>query len=113
MPIISRVSPAGHRTGELAKHTAEIRYVFGNLAPPAAYDAADAAVAQAMQAAWIAFARIGVPCHPDGSPWPSYDSTAALLTWIEDELTTRPLEASALTTLIHALRSEDHQDTNP
>ena len=89
------------------------RPVFGNLAPTAAYDAVDAAVAQAMQAAWIAFARIGVPCHTDGSPWPSYDSTAPLLTWIEDELTTRPLVADALTTLIHALRSEGHQNTNP
>jgi para-nitrobenzyl esterase len=108
----ARVSPDGHPTGELAKHTAEIRYVFGNLAPPAAYDAVDAAVAQAMQAAWIAFARIGVPCHPDGSSWPSFESTAPVLTWIEDELTTRPLEVDALTTLIHALRSEDYQDTN-
>ena len=87
--------------------------MFGNLSPTAAYDADDATVAQAMQAGWTAFARIGVPCHPDGSPWPSFESTAPVLTWIEDELTTRPLEVDALTTPIHTLRSEDYQDTNP
>ena len=89
------------------------RYVFGNLAPSAAYDAFDAAIAQCMQAGWITFARMGVPCHLDGSHWPSYDNTAPLLTWIEDELTTRPLVVDALTTLIHAQRSVDHQGTIP
>jgi para-nitrobenzyl esterase len=34
----TRVSPGGRRSGELAKHTAEIRYIFGNLAPADAYD---------------------------------------------------------------------------
>jgi para-nitrobenzyl esterase len=102
----ARVSPGARRTDELAKHTAEIRYVFGNLAPADAYDTADAAISQAMQGAWITFARTGVPCNPDESPWPRYERTAPFLTWIENEMTSRPFVIDELTTMIHSLRNE-------
>jgi para-nitrobenzyl esterase len=59
----ARVSPDGHRTNELAKHTAEIRYVFGNLAPVDHYDTVDAKISRAMKGAWIEFARTGEPRH--------------------------------------------------
>ena len=106
----ARVAPDGRRTGELAKHTSEIRYVFGNLVPTDAYNAVDADISRAMQGVWIEFARTGVPCNPDRSPWPCYDRTAPFLTWIEDEMTSRPLVIDELTTLIHSLRMEDDQD---
>ncbi|MDX6379139.1 MAG: para-nitrobenzyl esterase [Rubrobacteraceae bacterium] len=106
----ARVAPDGRRTGELAKHTSEIRYVFGNLVPTDAYNAVDADISRAMQGAWIEFGRTGVPCNPDGSPWPCYDRTAPFLTWIEDEMTSPPLVIDELTTLIHSLRMEDDQD---
>ena len=106
----ARVSPGGYRTNELAKHTSEIRYVFGNLAPTDAYDTVDAAISRAMQGAWIAFARLGVPRNADGSPWPRYERTAPFLTLIENEMASRPFVTDELTTMIHALRTEDDLD---
>ena len=109
-PGAARVSPGGRRTNELAKHTSEIRYVFGNLAPADDYDTVDVAISQAMQGAWIAFARLGVPCNPDGSPWPRYERTAPFLTWIENEMTSHPFVIDELTAMIHSLRTEDDLD---
>jgi para-nitrobenzyl esterase len=106
----ARVSPGGRRTNELAKHTAEIRYVFGNLVPTDAYDTVDVAISQAMQDAWIAFARTGEPCNADGSLWPRYESTVPFLIWIENEMTSRPFVTDELTAMIHSLRRENDLD---
>jgi para-nitrobenzyl esterase len=106
----ARVSPGARRTDELAKHTAEIKYVFGNLAPADAYDTVDVAISQAMQGAWIAFARTGVPCNPDESLWPRYERTAPFLTWIENEMTSYPFVIDELTAMIHSLRRKDDLD---
>jgi para-nitrobenzyl esterase len=106
----ARVSPGGRRTGELAKHTAEIRYVFGNLAPADAYDTIDSAISRAMQDAWIAFARTGIPRNSDQSSWPHYERIAPFFTLIEDEVTSRPFVVDELTAMIHSLRTEDHLD---
>jgi para-nitrobenzyl esterase len=106
----ARVSPGGHQTGELVKHTSEIRYVFGNLAPADAYDATDVAISQAMQDAWIAFARTGVPHNSDGSPWPAYDRAAPSFTLIRDEVVSRPFVVDELTAIISSLRAGNDQD---
>ena len=49
-----RVSPRGRRARELAKHTSDIRYIFGNLEPANDYDQTDRADSNAMQSAWTA-----------------------------------------------------------
>lgn len=68
-----RVSP-GHREPRLlAHHTSEIPYVFGNLAELGGCDAADLALSEAMQAAWVAFARTGDPNFAGGPEWPRFD----------------------------------------
>ncbi|MGW4796244.1 carboxylesterase/lipase family protein [Nonomuraea sp. NPDC004297] len=97
-----RVSPGGHRSGELAKHTADIRYVFGNLDPADDYDQADRAVSDAMQSAWTEFARTGVPVG--GSVWPRFDPAAPELTAIADTVQIRPMVTTKLTGLIAAQR---------
>lgn len=50
------------------EHTAEIRFVFGNLKASWPNAAANQRVSEAMQSAWIAFARQGDP------GWPRYDA---------------------------------------
>ena len=67
-----RVSPGMRKSNELAKHTAEIKYIFGNLHPSDGYDDMDASLSIWMQEAWIAFARTGTPCGVNGEPWPAY-----------------------------------------
>jgi para-nitrobenzyl esterase len=103
--VFGRVSPGNLRSGHLAKHTAEIRYLFGNLAPAEDYDETDAELADAMQDAWIAFARDGVPVLPDGTAWPRFDNDRKRMTVITDTLREVPFTTSALTNIIHTLRS--------
>lgn len=70
-----RVSPGAERSGFLAQHTAELRYLFGTLTAEG-YDDVDRQVSARMQALWVAFARDGAPTE-DGS-WPRYDHAAAI-----------------------------------
>jgi para-nitrobenzyl esterase len=95
--------------GVLTKHTAEIRYVFGNLDPVDHYDTIDAEISRAMKGAWIEFARTGVPRSPDGWSWPCYDSTAPSITLNEDEIVIRPFVVTDLMAMIHSLRTETKQ----
>jgi para-nitrobenzyl esterase len=67
-----RVSPGLAQTDELAKHTAEIGYIFGTLPPTPGYDATDRRISTFIQDAWINFARTGTPGAPGGVAWPSY-----------------------------------------
>jgi para-nitrobenzyl esterase len=97
-----RVSPGGHRTSELAKHTSDIRYVFGNLDPADDYDQTDQAVSDAMQSAWTEFARTGVPAS--GFTWPRFDPSAPKLTFIGDTAQTRSMATTKLTEIIAAQR---------
>ncbi|MEU0569287.1 carboxylesterase family protein [Nonomuraea sp. NPDC005983] len=97
-----RVSPGGRRTGELAKHTCDIRYVFGNLDPADDYDQIDRGVSDAMQSAWVEFARTGVPAS--GSAWPRFDPAAPKLSVIADAVRLRPLVTAKLTEIIAAQR---------
>lgn len=86
----ARVSPGAAATQDLVKHTAEIRYVFGNLTEDDAYDIADRHVSDLVQNAWIAFARDGVPESPRGVAWPRYDAGTPAAAYIEDTVAIRP-----------------------
>ncbi|QXE33257.1 carboxylesterase family protein [Streptomyces sp. GMY02] len=99
-----RVSPGLKASGHLAQHTAEIRYVFGNLEPADAYDDTDAALSADMQNAWVSFARTGVPALPDGSPWPRHHGGDPAMTVITHTLRAEPFTTTKLTDLIHSLR---------
>lgn len=100
----ARVSPGGIRTKELAKHTSEIRYVFGNLEPKEDYDEQDINISKELQHAWIAFARNGVPQSQDDSSWPLYRNEDPYMTLIKNEIVSYPLELNHLTKVIHSLR---------
>lgn len=69
-----RVSPGMAATDELAKHTSELRYLFGTLTDEG-YDATDATVADWMQQHWLDFARTG---RTDWAPY-AEDRTIAVI----------------------------------
>ena len=69
----ARVSPGARRSSDLARHTGEIRYVFGNLTTDGQYDETDQVIADVMQSAWTAFARTGVPTVAWEAAWPAVD----------------------------------------
>jgi carboxylesterase type B len=100
----TRVSPGGRRSGELAKHTAEIRYVFGNLASADAYDDTGTAISSAMLNAWFEFARTGAPRSQDGSTWPKYDHNEPQCTFIGNTLGSRPIYIGPITEILRSLR---------
>lgn len=125
----ARVSPGTRRSGLLAYHSAEIPYIFGSVsasgsraalggtaaeaaaAAPAmaAFDDVDAALSAQVQHAWAEFARTGVPRSVDGAAWPAClpgdgDLTGTV---IGDTVQFRPLEISAVTTLISSERRDD------
>jgi para-nitrobenzyl esterase len=95
--LFTRPSPA--LEGALgACHGIEIPYVFGNLAASAAFagDDADArTLSDAVQAAWIAFARGGAPDTEQLGPWPRYDEHRRSTMVLGDESTVvdAPLDA--------------------
>ncbi|MFM2100282.1 MAG: hypothetical protein RLZZ366_1821 [Pseudomonadota bacterium] len=100
----ARVSPGARQSGDLVRHSAEIRYVFGNLTDDGAYDAVDRAVSDGMQHAWLEFARTGVPRSPDGTAWPAYSTDNPQQAYIADSFGSRPYEITELTSIIHSLR---------
>ena len=97
-----RVSPGARRSHDLARHTSEIRYVFGNLDPADDYEPTDRAISDAMQAAWIAFARTGVA--GDTATWPRYSPATPEHTMIGDAVTAAALTPEHLAELIAAQR---------
>ncbi|AKA01950.1 carboxylesterase [Streptomyces noursei ZPM] len=106
----ARVSPGNRRSRMLAYHMAELPYVFGHVAagdgPDADYDSADTAIRDAVQHAWVEFARTGTPRTPEGHAWPSCRATDPHHTVIEDSMEPRPLTPSPLTRLIHSTRTD-------
>lgn len=100
----SRVSPGARRSGELAQHSCEIRYVFGTLTADGAYDQTDASISQGMQEAWTTFARDGVPRSPDGHTWPAYDGSAPRMTWVGDVFEERAFEITPLAAIMNSGR---------
>jgi para-nitrobenzyl esterase len=101
----ARVSPGERISRDLARHTAEIRYVFGNLTTDGQYDETDYVVSDAMQSAWTAFARTGVPNVGWKAAWPAADMRAPQYMSIGDGLFLRPYAANELTRLIASMRS--------
>ena len=69
----TRVSPGRRDPRVLANHATEIPYVFGNLPKDGGCDGRDDALSEAMQAAWVAFARTGDPNVAGAPQWPSFD----------------------------------------
>jgi para-nitrobenzyl esterase len=75
----------------------------------AAFDNVDVALSAQVQHAWAEFARSGVPRSVDGAAWPAClpgdgDLTGTV---IGDTVQFRPLEISAVTTLISSERRDD------
>jgi para-nitrobenzyl esterase len=80
-------------------HTAEIRYVFGNLTGPGTYapplaeagqepPATDKQISDAMMSYWVQFAKTGNP-NVEGQPaWPEYDATSDTYLQIDDDIKT-------------------------
>lgn len=101
----ARVSPGAGRTNELAMHTSEIRYVFGNLTDGDYYNEVDHKLSRQLQAAWIAFATHGVPRLSDGYRFPQFDPAAPRQTWIGDEMENRALEAGDLIAALNSMRT--------
>ncbi|MFB7633214.1 carboxylesterase/lipase family protein [Streptomyces sp. NPDC056149] len=106
----ARVSPGNHRSRMLAYHMAELPYVFGHVAagdgPDAEYDTTDTTLRDAVQHAWVEFARTGTPRTLAGEAWPSCRTTDPQLTVIEDTVEFRPLNPSPLTQLIRSTRTD-------
>lgn len=100
-----RVSPAHRQSGELATHTSEIRYIFGNLEPADDYDGTDADVSAVMSAAWTSFARTGVPAMPGGAPWPQHEASGPRLVYIANTVEILPDTPSDITQILHTLRT--------
>ena len=101
----ARLSPGAIKTGDLVKHSAEIRYVFGNLTTDGAYDEIDHQVSHLIQDAWISFAKDAVPCAPQGLCWPRYDRDEPRIAWIQDDVTIRPFRITPAMQIIHSLRA--------
>jgi para-nitrobenzyl esterase len=100
----ARVSPGARADRSLAKHSAEIPYVFGNLPRDGHYDETDLGISDALQSAWIAFATTGVPAHAGGPGWPGFAADAPQLMRIGDELQVRPFECDAVMRIIASKR---------
>ncbi len=100
----NRRSPGSVTRNELAKHTAEIRYVFGNLTEDGYYDDSDHALSELLQSAWVSFARSGIPTSPDGHAWPAYDASNPEVAWIEDGVDIREFPATDLMLAVNKLR---------
>lgn len=99
----ARLSPGAIASNDLVKHSAEIRYVFGNLTDDGAYNADDARVSEIMQNAWLAFARTGAPAT-DGKTWPRFAKEAPMHAHIENAVTYRPFAPTPLIRAINSLR---------
>lgn len=97
-------APGSIASQDLAKHTSEIRYVFGNLTSDGYYDAVDEALSLEMQDAWISFARDGIPRCKDGTAWPTYRDDNRLYSLIDADIQTHPYELSELVRTINSIR---------
>lgn len=100
-----RVSPGGRASDMLAFHCADIPYVFGHIRAGEQYDEQDERVSDTMVHSWTEFARTGVPSSPDGTRWPAADATAPVVTAIDTQTRSRPLEIDPITELMHSLRT--------
>jgi para-nitrobenzyl esterase len=100
----ARVSPGARSSGQLAQHSCEIRYVFGNLTRDGFYDEIDGEVAEFVQDAWFSFARDGVPRLRDGEAFAPYTRASPTMTWIGSSVESRPFEVTPIMAAIHERR---------
>ncbi|MDO9336780.1 MAG: carboxylesterase family protein [Caulobacter sp.] len=73
------VAQKDRRPGRGAAHASEIPYVFDNPSALRRPTDPDRAMASAVSAAWVRFARTGDPSGPGGWDWPRYDETRPVL----------------------------------
>lgn len=99
----ARCSPGAKASGDLVRHSAEIRYVFGNLDGDC-YDEVDRDVSDWMQMAWTSFAREGVPGTEKTGKWPAYNADDPELTWIQEDIRTVPYRADPVIQIFNAVR---------
>ena len=97
----NRVSPGAARSADLAKHTAELRYLFGTLTA-GGYDQTDRQVSSWMQVRWVAFARDGAPANQ--SDWPAYGDDGRI-TIIDGVPTHGRIDDEPVVPLLHAART--------
>jgi hypothetical protein len=71
-----------------------------------AFDDVDVALSEQVQHAWAEFARTGIPRSVDGAAWPACLPGEPVGTVIGDTIQFRPLEISAVTTLISSQRRD-------
>jgi para-nitrobenzyl esterase len=100
-----RVSPGMRKSSELAKHTAEIKYVFGNMRPSDCYDDIDMSLSAFMQDAWVAFARTGTPHGMNGEPWPAYTVESERGLVIDALSRSSRISDDPIVRLVHVLRA--------
>ena len=96
-----RVSPDRKAANVLAKHTAELRYLFGALRADG-YDDTDKRVAAWMQAQWIGFARDGAPA--DDAVWRPFGEDERILV-VGDDFHQGRIEDDPVVPLLHRLRA--------
>jgi para-nitrobenzyl esterase len=96
-----RVSPGAARSADLAKHTAELRYLFGTLTADG-YDETDLQVSSWMQVRWVAFARDGAPA--EHSDWPAYGD-GGRITIIDGVPAHGRIDDEPVVPLLHAART--------
>ena len=96
-----RVSPDRKAANVLAKHTAELRYLFGALRADG-YDDTDKRVAAWMQAQWIGFARDGAPA--DDAIWRPYGEDQHIVV-IGDDVQQARIDDDPVVPLLHTLRA--------
>ncbi|GAD96297.1 hypothetical protein NECHADRAFT_86156 [Paecilomyces variotii No. 5] len=98
----NRCSPGSITKNELAKHTAEIRYIMGTMEEGTEYDRTDVDISGLMQNAWLSFARYGIPTSPEGLTWPRFDASEPSVVWIEGNgFTIRPFPKTELVSLLN------------
>lgn len=96
-----RVSPGAAQSNFLAKHTAELRYLFGTLTADG-YDETDRRVSTWVQAQWVAFARDGAPA--DSANWRPYGEEQRIVV-IGDEFHQERIEDDPVVPLLQKLRT--------
>ncbi len=96
-----RVSPGAAASNFLAKHTAELRYLFGTLTVDE-YDETDAQISAWVQAQWVGFARNGAPA--DDAIWRPYGKDERILI-VGDDFHQERIGDDPLVPLLHKLRT--------
>jgi para-nitrobenzyl esterase len=96
-----RVSPGAAASNFLAKHAAELRYLFGTLTVDE-YDETDRRISAWLQTQWVGFARNGAPA--DDAVWRPYANDERILV-VGDDFHQGRIEDDPVVPLLHGLRT--------